>query len=124
MSCFAGRGLWGGAQSARSWVMGTLGILGSKFLKILKLMGTLVGVDWGWSGWGWKVVGAHLLGAGKGDCQHELSTKQTLRRREKKDLMPPLTWELFTQLYRTAAQAHLRGGENKVPTARKQAEEC
>ena len=33
----------GGAQSARSWVMGTLGILGSKFLKILKLMGTLVG---------------------------------------------------------------------------------
>jgi hypothetical protein len=41
--------------------MGTLGILGSKFLKILKLMGTLVGVDWGWSGWGWKVVGAHLI---------------------------------------------------------------
>ena len=33
----------GGAQSARSWVMGTLGILGSKFLQILKLMGTLVG---------------------------------------------------------------------------------
>jgi len=37
---FVGRG---GAQSARSWVMGTLGILGSKFLQILKLMGTLVG---------------------------------------------------------------------------------
>jgi hypothetical protein len=60
----------GGAQSARSWVMGTLGILGSKFLKILKLMGTLVGVDWGWSGWGWKVVWAHLLGVGTVNCQH------------------------------------------------------
>ncbi len=58
----------GGAQSARSWVMGTLGILGSKFLKNLKLMGTLVG-----EGWVWKVVGSHLLGAGKGNCQHLLS---------------------------------------------------
>jgi len=54
----------GGAQSARSWVMGTLGILGSKFLKILKLMGTLMG-----AGWGWKDVGSHLLGVGKVNCQ-------------------------------------------------------
>jgi hypothetical protein len=44
--------------------MGTLGILGSKFLKILKLMGTLMG-----AGWGWKDVGSHLLGVGKVNCQ-------------------------------------------------------
>jgi hypothetical protein len=76
-----------------------------------------------WAGWGRKVVGAHLLGVGEVNCQHELSTKQTLRRRGRKDFMPPLTGGLFTQLYRTAAQAHVKGGEKKVPTARKQAEE-
>ncbi len=44
----------GGAQSARSWVMGTLGMLGSKFLKILKLMGTCVGALWKVSGVFWE----------------------------------------------------------------------
>jgi|688.fasta_scaffold75302_2 hypothetical protein len=35
-------GSWGGAQSALDWVMGTLGMLGSKFFHIVKVMGILV----------------------------------------------------------------------------------
>jgi hypothetical protein len=35
-------GVGGGAQSALDWVMGTLGMLGSKFFHIVKVMGILV----------------------------------------------------------------------------------
>ena len=44
--CCVGCPVWvvrgGGAQSALDWVMGTLGMLGSKFFHIVKVMGILV----------------------------------------------------------------------------------
>jgi hypothetical protein len=48
--------LVGGAHFAPSWVMGTLGMLGSKFLHIVKVMGILV-AERGY----WMLLFGHFL---------------------------------------------------------------